>query len=143
MMMIVRWWLFLLGLSAIEITRGKTVAEAWQTAQTANFDLYLLDSRFPKGDGLDLCRRLRQYTPNTPIVFYSGNAREIDKQNGLTAGANAYLVKPDFDNLASSILQLTGHGEIFKNDRNETTSYELNDCVLFPDPESRNLKSEI
>lgn len=134
---------FLLALSAIEITRGKTVAEAWQTAQMGNFDLYLLDSRFPDGDGLDLCRRLREHTPNTPIVFYSGNAREIDKQNGLTAGANAYLVKPDFDNLASSILQLTGYGEIFKNDRNETNSDDLNDCVLFPDPESRYSKLEL
>lgn len=134
---------FLLGLSAIEITRGKTVAEAWQTAQTAYFDLYLLDSRFPDGDGLELCRRLHEYTPKTPIIFYSGFARETDKQNGLTAGANAYLVKPDFDNLASSILQLTGHGEIFKNDRNETASDDLNDCVLFPDPESRHSTFEL
>jgi DNA-binding response OmpR family regulator len=67
----------------------------------------MLDSRFPDGDGLDLCRGLREYAPNTPIVFYSGDARETDKQKGLSAGASAYLVKPDFDNLASSILNLT------------------------------------
>ena len=103
---------FLLALSKIRITAAKTIAEAHRLAQIEQFDLYLLDSQFPDGDGLDLCRQLRQQAPHTPIVFYSGNARETDKQKGLAAGADAYLVKPISDNIASTIYQLTGRAAL-------------------------------
>jgi len=92
-------------LSDIKVITTKTVAEAWQTAQNQHFDLYLLDSRFPDGDGLDLCRRLRSFAPFAPILFYSGNAYQADKKNGLAAGANGYLTKPYMGNLAKTILQ--------------------------------------
>lgn len=97
----------LLELSSITTTSAKTLAEAWQSAQAEKFDLYLLDSRFPDGDGLELCRRLHEYAPHTPILFYSGDARKLNKEKGLAAGANGYLVKPDFDNVISSIINLT------------------------------------
>lgn len=92
-------------LAGIDVVATKTVAEAWQTAQAERFDLYLLDSRFPDGDGLELCRRLRRYAPHVPILLYSGNAYEIDKRNGLAAGASKYLTKPYLGDLASTIKQ--------------------------------------
>ncbi|MGI9034736.1 MAG: response regulator transcription factor [Pyrinomonadaceae bacterium] len=94
----------LLGLSEIKIIAAKNVAEAWRLARAEHFDLYLLDSRFPDGDGFELCRRLREHAPPTPILFYSGDARETDKQKGLAAGADAYLVKPNSDEIVSTIL---------------------------------------
>ncbi|CAN5145042.1 hypothetical protein BH20ACI1_BH20ACI1_09150 [soil metagenome] len=97
-----------LGLSEIKVTAAKTVAEAWQLAQTEQFDLYLLDTCFPDGDGLDLCRSLREKIPHKPIIFYSGNAYQTDVQKGLEVGANAYLTKPNFDELAATISRLTG-----------------------------------
>lgn len=92
-------------LSGIEVVTTTTVARAWQMAQSERFDLYLLDSRFPDGDGLDLCRRLREYAPHTPILIYSAYAYEADKKNGLAAGANGYLTKPYLPNLTLTILQ--------------------------------------
>ncbi|MEP6903132.1 MAG: response regulator, partial [Actinomycetota bacterium] len=53
--------------------------------------------------GLDLCRRLREYAPQTPILFYSGYVYETDKRSGLEAGANAYLTKPYIDDLTETI----------------------------------------
>ena len=98
-------------LSGIEVVTSKTVGEAWRLAISEHFDLYLLDSRFPEGDGLELCRRLRAYAPHTPILIYSGNAYEADKKNGLAAGANGYLTKPYFGDLAIKILQTIEHPE--------------------------------
>ncbi len=95
----------MLKFADIEVTTARTVAESWQMAQADYFDLYLLDSRFPDGNGFSLCRRLREYAPHTPILFYSGSAYEADKQNGLAAGANDYLTKPYFDDLAETIRQ--------------------------------------
>lgn len=98
----------LLGFSEIKTTVAKNINEAWMLAQAEKFDLFLLDSHFPDGDGLDLCRRLRELEPLTPILFYSGYAYEADKQKGLAAGANVYLVKPDSENVVSTIQELVG-----------------------------------
>jgi CheY-like chemotaxis protein len=90
----------------IEVSAVGTVAEAWHLAQTEDFDLYLLDCRFPEESGLDLCRLLREYARQTPIVFYSAAAFQSDLQDGLSAGANAYLTKPYLGNLNETILQI-------------------------------------
>jgi DNA-binding response OmpR family regulator len=63
-------------------------------ASEERFDLYLLDSWLPDGSGLDLCRRIRKFDPVTPIFFYSAAAYEADKNMALSAGAQAYLIKP-------------------------------------------------
>ncbi len=94
-----------LGLASIEMVAAKTIAETWQLAQSGSFDLFLLDSDFPDGDGLELCRRLRRYASRTPIFFYSGRGYETDQKNGLAAGADEYLIKPYFDNLTEKILR--------------------------------------
>jgi CheY-like chemotaxis protein len=43
---------------------------------------------------------------HTPILFYSGAAYKTDIQNGLDAGAQAYVVKPDFERLEEAIGRL-------------------------------------
>ncbi|HSK72192.1 MAG TPA: response regulator [Pyrinomonadaceae bacterium] len=96
----------LLGFSDIDVSFARSVKEAFQLAQNEPFDLYLLDNSFPEGNGLELCRQLREFNPQTPIIFYSGNAYETDKQKGLAAGANAYLVKPDSNTIAETIFRL-------------------------------------
>lgn len=89
----------------IEVVTAQTVAEAWRAAQATRFDLYLLDLRFSDGDGLELCRRLRERAPRTPILIFSGCAFETDKEKGLAAGASAYLTKPYLGDLAVTIRQ--------------------------------------
>jgi DNA-binding response OmpR family regulator len=107
-------------LSGIEVVTTETVAEAWQLARSKRFELYLLDTRFPDGDGLELCRRLRSFAPRIPILIYSGNAYEADKKKGLAAGANDYLTKPFMGNLAETIRQ-----NIERTQRNNTSKRKL------------------
>ncbi len=96
----------MLGFSSIETTSANTIDEALRLAHAEQFDLYLLDSRFPEGSGLELCRKLREFNSSIPIVFYSGDAGETDKEKGFTAGADAYLVKPDSDTVTPTIFRL-------------------------------------
>lgn len=98
-----------LKISAIEVTTAGTIAEAWRLAQAEHFDLYLQDSRFPDGNGFDLCRSLREFAPHTPIIIYSGDAYETDKQRGLLAGASDYVTKPYLDDLDLIIRQTIEH----------------------------------
>jgi two-component system, OmpR family, response regulator len=96
----------LLGFSNIDVSLARSVTEAFQSAESKPFDLFLLNSRFPEGNGYELCQKLRQLKPQTPIVFYSGDAYEADKQKGFVAGANAYLTKPNIESIAQTIFQL-------------------------------------
>lgn len=58
--------------------------------------LFLLDIMVPGGDGLDLCRRLRQSTKlsSVPIIFLTARAGENDRVHGLELGADDYITKP-------------------------------------------------
>ncbi len=58
--------------------------------------LFLLDIMVPGGDGLDLCRRLRQnpVLSIVPIIFLTARAAENDLVLGLDAGADDYITKP-------------------------------------------------
>jgi CheY-like chemotaxis protein len=96
----------LLGFSDIDVLLVRSIEDAFQSAQNRYFDLYLLDSRFSDGNGFELCRQLRKFNPQTPIVFYSGDAYKSDMEKGLAAGANAYLTKPDVETVVPTIFQL-------------------------------------
>jgi two-component system KDP operon response regulator KdpE len=55
--------------------------------------LILLDLGLPDGDGIDLVRRLRAWSP-VPVIVLSARGREGDKVAALDAGADDYLTKP-------------------------------------------------
>lgn len=88
-----------------------TAAQALSLIQAERFDLYLLEARLPGLDGFELCRRMHDVDPHTPILFFSGAAYEADKKRGIEAGANAYVSKTDVDGLLGSISQLVSHSD--------------------------------
>src|ERR1017187_4840531 len=58
--------------------------------------LFLLDIMVPGGDGLELCRRIRQNTTlaMTPVIFLTAKVSEADRVIGLELGADDYIPKP-------------------------------------------------
>ncbi len=78
---------------------GHTVheAETYQRglieAGTRRPDLVVLDLGLPDGDGVDLIRELRQWSP-MPVIVLSARSTEASKIAALDAGADDYLVKP-------------------------------------------------
>lgn len=56
-------------------------------------DLIVLDIMLPGGDGLDICRTLRQST-DVPIILLTARTSESDRLTGLEAGADDYVCKP-------------------------------------------------
>jgi two-component system, OmpR family, response regulator len=101
----------LLRFSRIETKAVATAAQALSLIQAERFDLYLLDAWLPDLDGFELCRRMRDFDPHTPILFFSGAAYEADKKRGIEAGANAYVTKPDVDGLVGSITQFVSYAQ--------------------------------
>lgn len=68
--------------------------EALRSASAAAPDLVILDVMLPGGtDGLEVCRRLREWT-QVPILMLSALGQERQKVAALDAGADDYLTKP-------------------------------------------------
>jgi two-component system KDP operon response regulator KdpE len=70
-----------------------TAREALAHTAGHNPDVVLLDLGLPDGDGLDVTRRLREWT-QVPVIVISARGREHDKIAALDAGADDYLTKP-------------------------------------------------
>lgn len=75
------------------IFEAETGEEAAQLAAVCRPDLILLDLGLPGLDGLEVTRRLREWTL-TPIIIISVRESEMDKVAALDAGADDYLTKP-------------------------------------------------
>jgi two-component system phosphate regulon response regulator PhoB len=66
-------------------------------AQKERPSLFLLDIMVPGGDGLELCRQIRQagaLLSMTPIIFLTAKTSEVDRILGLEMGADDYITKP-------------------------------------------------
>jgi two-component system KDP operon response regulator KdpE len=78
------------GYRLIEATTGQ---QAVVEASTRAPDLILLDLGLPDLDGVEVTRRLREWSA-TPIIVLSARGQESDKIEALDAGADDYLTKP-------------------------------------------------
>ncbi len=65
-----------------------------QRAESAAFDLVVLDVMLPKLDGFEVCRRLRDEEIRTPVLMLTARDAVSDRVEGLDAGADDYLTKP-------------------------------------------------
>ena len=89
-----------------EAVIAASVSDALERAKSGGLALCILDHWITEGNGIELCQQIRAFDSSTPIMFYSGAGYEADIQKGLAAGAQAYLVKPDFDRLRPTIDRL-------------------------------------
>lgn len=78
------------GYRLIEAVGGE---EGLMHAATQNPDIVLLDLGLPDIDGLEVTKRLREWT-QVPIIVISAREQEEDKIRALDAGADDYLTKP-------------------------------------------------
>ena len=90
-----------------ELTIIGSEAEALEAITTKTFDLYIFDLPWRYPSWIELCRRAREQNRETPIVIFSVMPHQLDRDKAFTAGANAYLVKPDdVSRLAETVKRL-------------------------------------
>ena len=67
------------------VVTASTADEAWQAARSpeAPPDAIVLDVMLPGGDGMDICRRLREQDVAVPIVLLTARGEEADRVSGL------------------------------------------------------------
>lgn len=85
--------------------------EGIRLARTNKFSAIILDLWLEGLDGIDLCRVIRTFDNETPIIFYTGETHPQKKQVALEAGAQAYLIKPEgFERLEETVIELINGG---------------------------------
>ena len=89
-----------------EAVIAASVSDALERARSGGLALCILDHWLTESNGIELCEQIRAFDSRTPIMFYSGAGYTADIQKGLAAGAQAYLIKPDFDQLKPTIDRL-------------------------------------
>jgi len=95
-----------------QITLAEDGLDGLRKAQSGNFDAVLTDVEMPNMDGFTLTERLRQEENyrDKPIIIITSREKEEDKRRGIQVGADAYIVKGDFDqsNLVDTLRNLLG-----------------------------------
>jgi len=95
--------------SGYEVAPANNMSLGLRLAKSGIFAACILGDKFPDGTGLELCREIRSFDPNTPIIFYSALTRDCDQDAAMNAGAQAYLIKPDdFEKIEPTIKRLVG-----------------------------------
>jgi diguanylate cyclase (GGDEF)-like protein len=80
--------------------------EALEMLDTHHPDLVLLDVMMPKMDGFTACREIRKRNAwaRIPVIMLTAKGDTSDKVNGITQGADDYVVKPfEFEELLARI----------------------------------------
>ncbi|MGI9013081.1 MAG: response regulator transcription factor [Phycisphaerales bacterium] len=79
------------GYRGVECSNGST---ALATAIETSPDLVLLDVLLPGRSGFDILRDLREQYSALPIIMVTARGSEGDRVDGLTGGADDYIIKP-------------------------------------------------
>ena len=67
--------------------------DAVRLVRDGRYDLVILDLMMPKIDGLEACRRIREFS-SVPIIMLTARGEDTDKLIGFEYGADDYITKP-------------------------------------------------
>jgi two-component system chemotaxis sensor kinase CheA len=94
------------------VTLAEDGLDGLQKARAGDFDAILTDVEMPNMDGFSLTAALRQEERyrQRPIIIVTSREKEEDKRRGIQVGADAYIVKGDFDqsSLVDTLRSLLG-----------------------------------
>ncbi len=79
--------------AGFEVVTAQTAEEALDVASLKAPDAAILDLILPDGNGIDICRSIREWS-QMPILVLSAVGEEQEKVRALDAGADDYVTKP-------------------------------------------------
>lgn len=76
-----------------EVLMAQTIKDGYMLLEKEKPDALILDLNLPDGDGIDLCKKVRERS-DIPILMLTARDMEVDEIMGLTSGADDYITKP-------------------------------------------------
>jgi two-component system response regulator ChvI len=102
-------------------TDGATALKAFGEAMP---DLGVFDIKMPRMDGMELLRRLREFS-TMPVIFLTSKDDEVDEARGLAMGADDYISKPFSQRLLiARIKAILRRQELAREDSGSNTGEE-------------------
>lgn len=97
-----------------EVVCGRDGTEAVRLAADPDVSLIVLDVMMPVMDGLEACRKIREFS-DVPIIMLTAKTEDMDKLLGFEHGADDYLTKPfnilELKARIRALLRRSGQGE--------------------------------
>ena len=75
------------------VTIARDGADAVRLARSHSPELILLDINLPTMDGLEVCRKIREFS-DAYVIMLTARTEEFDRVLGLAVGADDYVTKP-------------------------------------------------
>lgn len=92
-----------------------------------NFDIVILDRMLPDIDGIELLKKIKKESINTPVILLTALGSLTDRVDGLDSGADDYITKPfEFNELMARIRVQIRHT------RFSSVKYDFEDIVYQP-----------
>ncbi|MEI5674001.1 MULTISPECIES: response regulator transcription factor [unclassified Nocardioides] len=82
-----------LGKLDLDVTSAETGEDGIARIREVDADLVTLDLTLPDLDGVEVCRRIREFS-DAYVVMITGRVEEADRLVGLDVGADDYMTKP-------------------------------------------------
>ncbi len=99
------------------VVTAKDGRQAIEAVEAARPDVAVLDIRMPKTSGFDVAEEMNELTPETPIIFYTGNDETCIADERSHLGAACIEKSADFTELAmavSRVLSPAGRQRAFR-----------------------------
>ena len=110
----------ILGQHQYQVTVAATGEEGLALAAAIMPEVIILDLGLPDMDGIEVCKRLRDWT-DTPVIILSAHENEQEKVLALDAGADDYLTKPfGVDELLARIRVALRHRSLSAGSKSST-----------------------
>jgi two-component system KDP operon response regulator KdpE len=120
-----------IGLEALghEVLTASTGGQGISQAAVGNPDVIVLDLGLPDMDGLEVCRRIRQWSA-VPIIVLSADGTEDRKIAALDGGADDYMTKPFGMGELEARLRVALRHRPVENGSDEATTLTVGPLVL-------------
>lgn len=119
-----------------EVITGSNGAQAVALARDPDVSLIILDVMMPEIDGLEACRRIREFS-DVPIIMLTARSQDMDKLLGFEQGADDYLTKPfnilELKARVRALLRRSG------GNRKEPAAQKISHGAIVLDPQARNV----
>ncbi len=82
------------SISGYDVTLAHDGKEAWELFNREKPDLCVFDVMMPEMDGFTLGEKVKEVSPNIPLIYLTAKSLKEDIVRGLKIGADDYITKP-------------------------------------------------
>jgi two-component system response regulator DegU len=82
--------------SSCTVIEAQNAEEGLSLVKTMEPDIVIVDIRLPKMSGIELTRKIKELVPKTNVIILSLYDDAVYREQAITAGASAYVLKQQF-----------------------------------------------